>query len=66
MAFRAVLKDNRGGPVDPKEAAMLKEAQDSSLVKCPICGRTFNETAGPRHIKVCQEKAKKESFKKKR
>lgn len=29
------------------------------MVKCPVCGRKFNETAGPRHIKFCEEKNKK-------
>ena len=66
MAFRAGLKQNRNEEIDPREAAMVKAAEENSMVKCHVCGRTFNETAGPRHIKFCEEKAKKDGFKKKR
>jgi len=27
-------------------------------VKCPVCGKTFSDKSGERHIKFCQEKAK--------
>ncbi len=53
LAFRAVLKENRGGAIDPKEAAIIQQAQNDEGVKCHICGRKFNESAGPRHIKFC-------------
>lgn len=53
LAFRAVLKQGKNQQMDSKEAAMLKQVEDQSGVKCPHCGRKFNDTAGPRHIKFC-------------
>ena len=44
---------------------MVNQASDS-MVKCHVCGRKFNEEAGKRHIKFCEEKAKKDAFKKKK
>ena len=53
MALRAGLKLNRNEALDPREAAMIQQAQNDAGVKCPHCGRKFNENAGPRHIKFC-------------
>lgn len=56
-AFRAQLRSAAeynqavasGRPPPPPPAAV----EDPSYVKCPHCGRTFNETAGARHITHC-------------
>jgi endogenous inhibitor of DNA gyrase (YacG/DUF329 family) len=32
---------------------MLQQVQNDAGVKCPHCGRKFNDTAGPKHIKFC-------------
>ena len=53
MALRAGLKLNRNEALDPREAAMIQQAQNDAGVKCPHCGRKFNENAGSRHIKFC-------------
>lgn len=52
--------------MDPKEQAMIEQAQNETGVKCPHCGRKFNDTAGPRHIKFCEEQAKKNQMKQKK
>lgn len=66
LAFRAGLKQTRNEPLDPREAAMMQQAQNEMGVKCPHCGRKFNDTAGPKHIKFCEEQAKKNMMKKKK
>ena len=33
------------------------------MIKCKFCGRTFNESAGKRHIVHCEKKAKENQFK---
>lgn len=66
LAFRAILKQNRNVQINPKEAAMIQQIQNQAGVKCPYCGRKFNDTAGPRHIKFCEEQAKKNQIKKKK
>lgn len=45
---------------------MVEQAAEQSTVKCHVCGRKFNVEAGKRHIKFCEEKAKKEAFKRKK
>jgi hypothetical protein len=36
------------------------------MVKCSNCGRKFNEAAGARHIKFCEEQAKKNLIRRKK
>ena len=67
LAFRAVLKQNRSEGLTKEESNMMQkvEAQkEDSMVKCPYCGRTFNEQAGNRHISFCEQQAKKKGIKK--
>jgi endogenous inhibitor of DNA gyrase (YacG/DUF329 family) len=44
----------------------MGSVKDDTMIQCPHCGRKFNETAGPRHIKFCEEQAKKNLIKKKK
>ena len=44
----------------------MEKANEQSTVKCHICGRKFNEEAGIRHIKFCEEQAKKNAMKRKK
>lgn len=56
MKFRQMLRQARGAPPSKttiKEEKMLQQYEQSSMIKCPVCGRTFNENAGPKHIKFC-------------
>ena len=56
LAFRAILKQNQKGKLSEEDKKMIqqsKEVEQQGMVKCPHCGRTFNETAGPRHINFC-------------
>lgn len=46
--------------------AIIQQAQEDSGVKCPHCGRKFNQQAGPRHIKFCEEQSRKNMMKKKK
>lgn len=41
-----------------EEQQMLKQSEEEQTIKCDYCGRRFNMTAGPRHIKFCETKAK--------
>ena len=69
LAFRAGLKQNKNGPLTQEDKNIIqqsKEAEQSSMVKCPYCGRTFNETAGARHITFCAGQQKKLGNNKKR
>ena len=36
-----------------KDIPVMPSKVDNSLVKCPHCGRTFNEAAAERHIPKC-------------
>lgn len=45
---------------------MIEQANNQSTIKCHICGRKFNEDAGKRHIKFCEEQAKKNAMKRKK
>lgn len=38
------------------EATNQDDAIDSDLVKCPHCGRTFNDAAAERHVPLCAER----------
>lgn len=59
LAFRAAMKKNRNQELSKNEQMVLQNAQSSSQIKCPHCGRTFNEDSGQRHIKVCAANALK-------
>ena len=50
---RAVQKALKDGTALPPMDATPSEP-DPSLVPCPKCGRTFNETAAARHIPRCK------------
>ena len=66
LKFRAVLQQNRGKEMSKQEKVMMEKANEQSTVKCHICGRKFNEEAGIRHIKFCEEQAKKNAMKRKK
>lgn len=36
--------------MDSKQQEMLQNYDDIMKVKCPVCGRTFSEKSGERHI----------------
>jgi uncharacterized C2H2 Zn-finger protein len=61
MARLAKQAQESGGPMPD----FVPSAPDPSLVRCPHCGRSFNERAAERHIPVCTNiKAKPSSLKK--
>lgn len=62
-AFRAGIRAGKGEELSAEQKQALAAAEDASMIKCPCCGRKFNETAGKRHIPVCQAKAKNEAMK---
>jgi membrane protease subunit (stomatin/prohibitin family) len=68
-AFRSMLQQERNqGPMTAAQQNEYKKAQEalkeaSGYVKCPTCGRSFNEKAGQRHISFCAEQAKKTAMK---
>jgi endogenous inhibitor of DNA gyrase (YacG/DUF329 family) len=45
---------------------MMEQANEMDRVKCHICGRKFNTEAATRHIKFCEEQAKKNALKRKK
>lgn len=49
-----VTKAQREGKSLAALPPMEPSAPDPSLVPCPHCGRRFNQTAGERHMKHCQ------------
>lgn len=68
LAFRQAILAAKGASGDPEAAKKAAEIQkqlnaaslasggnvmESDMVKCPHCGRTFNEEAGQRHIAIC-------------
>lgn len=67
LAFREAMKGARdytsaisSGVAPPPVASY----QDPSYIQCPHCSRRFNQTAGERHIPVCQQiKAKPQPLK---
>lgn len=54
MAFRAVMKQNRGGQVSGNDLAIIEQAENDARIQCKFCGRKFNEKAAPRHITFCE------------
>jgi len=42
LAFRAQMKQNRGGEVSASDQAALNQAQNNDRVQCKYCGRKFN------------------------
>lgn len=67
MKFRQMLRQARGEPptkANLKEQKLLDKYEEQSMMKCPVCGRTFNEKAGQRHIEFCKNKAKVNQYKK--
>ena len=50
-AFRAGLKQGRGGTLTAEEKQMTDQA--SNMVQCSFCGRKFNAEAAKRHIPFC-------------
>ena len=62
--FRNAMKATGGA--DGKSSGPKEyegEPEDSGLLKCPTCGRTFNEEAGKRHMPFCANKAKLDALK---
>lgn len=68
LAFRQAILAAKGASGDSEAAKKAAEIQkelnaanlasggnvmESDMVKCPHCGRTFNEEAGQRHIAIC-------------
>lgn len=68
LAFRQAILSAKGASGDSEAAKKAAEIQkelnaanlasggnvmESDMVKCPHCGRTFNEEAGQRHIAIC-------------
>ena len=54
MQFRSVLKQNRGVEISEKDKQIIEQSHKDTQIQCKICGRKFNEQAGPRHIKFCE------------
>lgn len=63
LQFRAGLKQARGSGPTREEQQMLDMAQKNNSIKCHVCGRTFNEEAGKRHVPFCEAQAKKNQMK---
>ena len=38
-----------------EQPPMYAPQQDSNMMQCPTCGRTFNEVAFSKHIKICKK-----------
>ena len=66
LKFRAQMKQIRGSQVSATDQAMLNQAEEHDRVQCKFCGRKFNEQAGQRHIKFCEEQTRKNAMKKKK
>lgn len=57
--LRTRIKASKGEDVsNTEEARIVSNFEKQDCVNCPHCGRSFNETAGNRHIPVCAERAK--------
>lgn len=54
LAFRAAMKQNRGGQVSNSDMQIIQAAQEESRVPCKFCGRKFNQQAAAKHIKFCE------------
>lgn len=59
LQLRAGIKQARGSGLTKEEQQMNEMAQKSGYIKCHVCGRSFNEQAGQRHIPFCEAQAKK-------
>jgi len=54
-------KGTGGGSKQVQQQQQYEEEDDRIL--CKWCGRKFNETAGNRHIPVCEQKFKQQQMK---
>jgi len=65
LEFRHGLKAARlakKGINIPPYKSPLGDPIASSFIKCPTCGRSFNDTAAKRHLPFCANKAREESL----
>ena len=64
LELRTGIKMARSDDYAPsaKEQQMMQAAQQEQMVKCHVCGRTFNENAAKRHIPFCEQQQKKKQF----
>ena len=53
MQLRVGLKNARNDGYAPTKEEQRVMDVANNLVKCHVCGRTFNETAAARHIPFC-------------
>lgn len=67
MQLRAGLKAAQGSNYTPtrEEQAILDQSKQQSTVRCHVCGRTFSDQAGQRHIPFCEAQNKKNALRKK-
>lgn len=68
LLFRQQMKGLSGAKKEftaeeARELEQAKKQSDQQGIKCEHCGRQFNETAGPRHIKFCAEQQMKNKLK---
>jgi hypothetical protein len=65
-AFRAVIKQAKGGKISASEQRAMDQAireEQNLLTLCEYCGRRFNEKAAERHIPFCATKLKQNQIK---
>jgi len=55
--------DNGGGNVNAEEAAIVQKFNETQMMRCPHCNRTFSDEAGKRHLPFCEKKAKEAKLK---
>lgn len=41
----------------------MDEIKNMGMIKCPHCGRSFNQNSGPKHINFCETQSKKNKMK---
>jgi len=61
--FRNALRANTAVSGENEYQSPLGTAESSGYIKCPTCGRNFNEDAAKRHIPICANKTKSEAMK---
>ena len=65
-AFRAIIKQAKGGNISASEQRAMDQAsreEQNLLTLCEYCGRRFNEKAAERHIPFCATKVKQNQIK---
>jgi rubrerythrin len=67
LQLRQGIKQARDDDYVPskEEQRLLDQVKNSGMVKCHICGRSFNEQAAIKHVPFCESQQKKNQMRRK-